>query len=188
MIRLVSKQNKNESNSGKGITINSKNVARIFNEAAEKLKEQAISNAAKRMREKEMKGKKKIILTHRKKILVKKISDNIGGKGPVKPIKKLMMESGYKETTARQQSGIIDPLRESGLLDPLVESLEEKINICAKALNKKNISKQTAYSIALTMDILIKNKRLLTGKSTGNVAVEVGLDQMKKIADQIHKK
>ncbi len=142
---------------------------------------------------KEMK-KKKIILTSRRKkllLIMKKNSANIGkegGKGKVKPLEKMIKEAGFSDSVSRQQSEVMKPLREAGLLDGFIDELDEKIKICANAMDKKRIGKQSPYTNALTMDILVKNRQLLTGKSTGIVGVDLTNEQIKKINDRLTKR
>ncbi len=104
----------------------------------------------------------------RSKKLAGLISENIGKLGGGKiTIGELMLKAGFAASTARQQKLVMDPLRESGVLDPLVKVLDKKIQTCADAMTSKKIKKEGAYTNALTLDILVKNRRLITGKATG---------------------
>ena len=120
---------------------------------------------------------------------MKKNSENIGKEGgKVKPLQTMIKEAGFSDSVAKQQSDLIVPLREAGLLDGFINELDEKIKICANAMDKKRIGKQSPYTNALTMDILVKNRQLLTGKSTGIVGVDLTNEQIKKINDRLTKR
>jgi len=179
-IKLISKQNKKDlpggGPSGKGIVVNSNNIKKIY-------------DAAKGVNDKD---KKKIIMTSRRRKLVlilKKNSENIGKDGGVpKTLTSMIKEAGFKDSVADQQSEVLKPLREAGILDGFIDELDEKIKMCSEAMDKKGIKKQSPYTNALTIDILVKNRQLLSGKSTGIVGVDLTEDQMKKINDRLSKR
>lgn len=117
------------------------------------------------------------------------LSENIGKvEGGKVTIQSLMERAGYSPTTAKQQKLIVDRVRESGVLDPIVAKMDERIGWALDAMTEKKIKKQSPYTNALTSDLLVKNKQLLSGKPTGIDAMQLTDEQFDKLKERAAKK
>lgn len=102
------------------------------------------------------------IQTDKQRKLVKLISENVGLAKP-KTLFEMMLEAGYEESTALQQSGILKGIREE--LDPIVTELESHRT---EVLNRmrKEFSKAKYRDLSDALDKLTKQIQLLSGKAT----------------------
>jgi hypothetical protein len=94
--------------------------------------------------------------------LVKLISENVGLAKP-KTLLEMMLEAGYEESTARQQSGILNGIQDQ--LDPIVQKLEAHRLKVIDRLAKK-LDAATYRDLTDSLDKLTKNIQLLRGKPT----------------------
>lgn len=102
------------------------------------------------------------IQTDKQRKLVKLIAENVGLEKP-KTLMQMMLEAGYAEETARQQSGILAGIKEE--LDPIVEKLEAHRLKVIERLAKK-LDAATYRDLTDSLDKLTKNIQLLRGKAT----------------------
>ena len=100
--------------------------------------------------------------TEKQRKLLKLVSENIGLEKP-KTMLEMMLEAGYAEETARQQSGILAGIRED--LDPIVAELEaHRLEVMQRM--RKEFSKARYRDLSDALDKLTKNIQLLSGKAT----------------------
>lgn len=59
----------------------------------------------------------------------------------------------------------------------IVDKIDRDISRYQEALASKNLSREKAKDIVSAMDTLIKNKQLLSGGSTANVAIKVAISE-----------
>jgi ParB-like chromosome segregation protein Spo0J len=102
------------------------------------------------------------VQTDKQRKLVKLLSENVGLAKP-KTMLEMMLEAGYSEETARQQTGILNGIREE--LDPIVEKLEAHRLKVIDRLAKK-LDAATYRDLTDSLDKLTKNIQLLRGKPT----------------------
>lgn len=102
------------------------------------------------------------IQTDKQRKLVKLIAENVGLEKP-KTLMQMMLEAGYAEETARQQSGILAGIREE--LDPIVTELEAHRTEVLKRM-RKEYSKARYRDLSDSLDKLTKQVQLLSGKAT----------------------
>lgn len=108
--------------------------------------------------------------TEKMKKLVKLISVNLGIARP-KSMYEMMIEAGYSEKTARQQSAILMRIKED--LKPLTNRLEEERDaILMEMVLKRPLAKYSELSASL--DRISKNIQLLSNKPTDIVKTEYG--------------
>lgn len=117
-----------------------------------------------------MKSKK---LTNRQKKLVQLISENFGIGNPAKSLYALMLEAGYEESTAKQQSEILKRL--GGEVGEVVSEINDHRNEVIKEMRGKFKTAQYHHLVD-AFDKLTKNHQLLTGGKTENL----GLDELKE--------
>ena len=103
-------------------------------------------------------------MTEKQKKLVKEFSENFGKKGFTKTIEQMMIDAGYEESTAKQQSATLVGIREE--LKPIVEQLEAKRQIAINKISDEKLDDTKARDLAYIVDILTKNIQLLSGKDT----------------------
>lgn len=102
------------------------------------------------------------IQTDKQRKLVKLLSENVGLPKP-KTMLEMMLDAGYSEETARQQTGILNGIREE--LDPIVAELEaHRTEVLARM--RKEFSKARYRDLSDSMDKLTKQVQLLSGKAT----------------------
>lgn len=109
------------------------------------------------------------VQTDKQRKLVKLLSENIGLAKP-KTMLEMMLEAGYEESTARQQSGILRGVQEE--LDPIVAKLEAHRLKVIDRLAKK-LDAATYRDLTDSLDKLTKNIQLLSGKATETVHSKV---------------
>ena len=116
-------------------------------------------------------------LTIRQQKLIKLISDNFGSTERGKTMYDMMLEAGFEESTARQQSLILNGIRDQ--LNPLVAKLEahrEKVIERMQAM----LPKAQYHHLIESLDKLTKNIQLLSGKATDNVMDITYTDEQRK--------
>jgi hypothetical protein len=102
------------------------------------------------------------IQTDKQRKLVKLLSENVGLAKP-KTMLEMMLDAGYSEETARQQTGILNGIREE--LDPIVAEIEaHRVEVLARM--RKEFSKAKYRDLSDPMDKLTKQVQLLSGKAT----------------------
>lgn len=111
------------------------------------------------------------IRTEKQKKLVLLISENLGLAKP-KTMMQMMLEAGYEESVARQQSSILVGIRED--LDPIVQRLIEHRERVMDQLTKK-LSQAKYHNLVDAMDKLTKAIQLLSGKATEHTAIVVNI-------------
>ena len=115
------------------------------------------------------------IQTDKQRKLVKLISENVGLAKP-KTLLAMMLEAGYAEETARQQSGILNGIQDE--LDPIVQKLEAHRLKVIDRLSKK-LDAASYRDLTDSLDKLTKNIQLLRGKPTDRTNnVITGLENM----------
>ena len=106
-------------------------------------------------------------MTEKQKKLVKEFSENFGKKGFTKTIEQMMIDAGYEESTAKQQSATLVGIREE--LKPIVEQLEAKRQIAINKISDEKLDDTKARDLAYIVDILTKNIQLLSGGATETI-------------------
>lgn len=102
--------------------------------------------------------------TIRKKNLVRLISANLGKTGKdVKNMYEMMLEAGYPETTARQQTEILKGIEPE--LKTIADQMEEERQAIMLEMKKKR-KKAQYHQLVSGADIMTKNIQLLKGKAT----------------------
>jgi hypothetical protein len=102
--------------------------------------------------------------TQRQKKLVKLISENLGTGKKTKTMYEMMLEAGYEESTALQQSTILTRIYDKVV--PIVQRLEAERDRILDALTKKNLRWEKYKDLVDSLDKLTKNIQLLSGKPT----------------------
>lgn len=114
------------------------------------------------------KDKRKHTVKQQKLITI--ISDNLGNKGKnVKNMYEMMLEAGYSEGTARQQSMILCRVKED--LKPIVEQLIKQRQEMIDRL-EKTIDQASFKDLVSGVDSMTKNINLLSGEATERVKYE----------------
>lgn len=109
------------------------------------------------------------IQTDKQRKLLKLLSENLG-LGKPKTLYDMMLEAGYEESTARQQSLTLRGIREE--LNPIVARLEKhREKIIARM--EKEISKARYRDLTDALDKVTKNIQLLSGGATEHIAAKV---------------
>jgi hypothetical protein len=102
------------------------------------------------------------IQTDKQRKLVKLLSENLGLKKP-KTMLQMMLEAGYEESTAHQQTSILVGIREE--LDPIVKKLIAHRERILTQLAKK-LPQAKYRDLVDGLDKVTKNIQLLSGKPT----------------------
>jgi hypothetical protein len=102
------------------------------------------------------------IQTDKQRKLVKLVSENLGLAKP-KTMMEMMLEAGYSDESARQQSTILVGIRDE--LDPIVQKLEAHRLKVIDRLSKK-LDAASYRDLTDSLDKLTKNIQLLRGKAT----------------------
>ena len=107
--------------------------------------------------------------TPKKKKLIRLISENLGIEGFTKTMYSMMIEAGYSETSAKQQSAILAGIKEE--LEPITNELETIRNKAINRLKQSKLTDKAGYKDLIDgIDKLTKNIQLIKGKSTENIA------------------
>ena len=115
------------------------------------------------------------IQTDKQRKLVKLVSENLGLAKP-KTMIEMMLEAGYSEESAHQQSTILVGIRDE--LDPIVQKLEAHRLKVIDRLSKK-LDAASYRDLTDSLDKLTKNIQLLRGKPTDRTNnVITGLENM----------
>lgn len=101
--------------------------------------------------------------TEKQKKLLKLISENIGISGSTKSMYQMMLEAGYSESTAKQQSGILAGIQDK--LDPIVQAMIDHREKVLEQMKEK-LPKAQYHNLIEALDKLTKNIQLLSGKAT----------------------
>lgn len=104
--------------------------------------------------------------TQKKQKLIKLISENLGIEGFTKSMYEMMLEAGYAESSAKQQTAILTGIKEE--LKPLANQLE---GLRIKAIeelekNKNKFKTANLRDLVSSIDTLTKNIQLISGKPT----------------------
>lgn len=114
-------------------------------------------------------------LTEKQKKLIQLLSVNIGLKKP-KSIYGMLLEAGYSESIAKQQSSILNTEGVKRELKPIVSQLEAKRQIAIDALTDEKINNSLARDITAIIDVLTKNSQLLGGGATESARMTITFD------------
>jgi phage terminase small subunit len=101
--------------------------------------------------------------TEKQKKLLKLISENIGISGSTKSMYQMMIEAGYSESSAHQQSTILVGIKDK--LDPIVQAMTDHREKVLEQMAKK-LPKAHYHNLIEALDKLTKNIQLLSGKAT----------------------
>lgn len=105
--------------------------------------------------------------TIRQKRLVSIIARELGkvGKGEgVLTMTAMMIEAGYSESTAREQSKVLSGIQSK--LDPVVSKFIEKRDLAFDLLTPSKMRRSGASTLAYIIDLFTKNTELLSGRAT----------------------
>ncbi len=106
-----------------------------------------------------------MINTEKQKKFIKLLTENIGNK-QTKSLKQLMLDAGYSESVALQQTQVLNSVKDK--VKPLVGKLEKERDNILEAMAKKR--EGAGYSdLVRGLDITIKNIQLLGGEATENI-------------------
>lgn len=115
------------------------------------------------------------------------LSENIGNKGKdVKSLYEMMLEAGYSESMAKQQSNVLKSDGVSSALNKIVGRLEKARE---EALNRleDTIDRADYKDLINSIDKLTKNIELLSGRDTSRPDLglkELSDDELRKIAGE----
>lgn len=109
------------------------------------------------------------IQTEKQRKLVKLLSENFGLAKP-KTMLQMMLEAGYEESSARQQSTTLAGIREE--LEPIVQDMQDHRENVIKEMVKK-MPKAKYRDLTDSLDKLTKNIQLLSGGKTSNDEVHM---------------
>jgi len=99
------------------------------------------------------------------KQVAKKVSETIR-KGKKVVLGKIIKDVGYAKSTSEHPDLITNTKSYQKGIKPVIQQIEKEIQRLQIAISKKKLSK-VAYSEAVrSLDLLIKNKQLLSGKET----------------------
>jgi hypothetical protein len=116
------------------------------------------------------------IQTDKQRKLVRLLSENLGLEKP-KTLIQILLESGYSEESARQQSTILAGVREE--LAPIVKEMQDhRANVIKQMVIK--MPKADYRALTDSLDKLTKNIQLLSGGATANIAAKVHISEEKR--------
>ena len=118
--------------------------------------------------------------TPKQKKLIKLLSENVRELGDTKTLKSLLMEAGYKESTAESPSRIIEPIQEE--LDPIVNEIEKARNRAVKKLADKEEDASYGELIRGIKELTDKHE-LLTGNPTERKEHDLSEEAKKRLED-----
>lgn len=113
-------------------------------------------------------------------VFARKVSEKIRAGERVNK-KQLAIESGYSPLTAIRSTQITNSksYKVAFALEnkEIVDKIDRDIARFQQALAGKNLKKEETKTIVSSLDTLIKNKQLLSGGSTGNIAMKVEISE-----------
>lgn len=113
------------------------------------------------------KAKAKVeIPTPRPEILVQLLMDNYGKRAKRRPLRKILLEAGYSEASAKNPKLILQNKTVQEGMVPFLEKLIQKRDKTLEAMTDDKIEKLGAGSLAYILDVLVKNSELLAGRPT----------------------
>lgn len=101
--------------------------------------------------------------TVKKRKLLRIFSENLGKSGFTKTMRQMMLEAGYSESSANQQTTLLVGLKDE--LDTVVQKMESERQKALKRL-KNRIGEAKYRDLIDAIDKLTKNIQLLRGGST----------------------
>ena len=116
-------------------------------------------------------------LTTRQQKLIKLLLENLGNPKGGKSMYDMMLEAGYEETTAHEQSGTLAGIREE--LKPFVQKLMDHREKVIERM-QATLPKAQYHNLVESLDKLTKNIQLLSGKATDNVRDITYTDEQRK--------
>jgi len=123
--------------------------------------------------------------TQKQKKLINLISENLGTKGFTKTMYQMMLEAGYSEKNARQQSTILDSIKDK--VKPIVDRLKDERDR-ALALMSKKITDAKYRDLVDSTDKMTRNIQLLSDKPTDNIKNILTKEQVDEILTRRTKK
>lgn len=109
-------------------------------------------------------------------------SDNLGNKKP-KSIYKMLLEAGYSETSAHQQSRTLAGINEE--LETIVGKFRAKRDKAVDFITDKKLKISSAKDLTDIADKLTKNIQLLSNEPTERKKIIIGDEVKKQIEDVI---
>lgn len=109
-------------------------------------------------------------LTTRQQKLIKLLLENLGNPKGGKSMYDMMLEAGYEETTAHEQSGTLAGIREE--LKPFVQKLMDHREKVIERM-QATLPKAQYHNLVESLDKLTKNIQLLSGGKTGNEEIKI---------------
>lgn len=113
-------------------------------------------------------------------VFARKVSDTIRA-GKIVNKGKLAVESGYAPSVAERPSQITatKSYKIAFALEnkEIVDKIDRDIARTQEAMASKNLRKEEYKTLVASMDTLIKNKQLLSGGSTANIAIKVAISE-----------
>ncbi len=102
-------------------------------------------------------------------VVAQKVSETIRRKKKV-VLGDIIVDSGYSKETSLKPKLVTSTMAYKKALDverkPLIERLDKEINAIELALSKKDKSKEEYRTLVGSLDIMIKNRQLLSGGAT----------------------
>ena len=80
-----------------------------------------------------------------------------------------MLKAGYSESTAREQMGILDGIKDTPEIKGIVDKLIDKRNQALAQITEKKLKESSARDNASIVDVFTKNIELLSGKPTERI-------------------
>lgn len=98
-------------------------------------------------------------------------------KGELVNVGSLMREQGYSPSISKQTFRVTKQKVYQDIVIPALQQIDDERNRIMKAMSEKNLTKEKYSTLVSGYDILTKNKQLLSGKATENVAVVIEVSE-----------
>ena len=118
------------------------------------------------------------------KNVAKKVSESIR-KGKLVNLGKIIRESGYSEATSKCPTIVKNTKAYQKEIQPIVKQLEKEIQRVVSEMKNKDLNGVQYGELSRVLDILIKNKQLLSGGATDRTENLFTNEQINTIAERI---
>ena len=109
--------------------------------------------------------------TQKQKNLIHNLSININNPKETKTQKQLLIDSGYKPSTAQRSTEIIQSPTIQKAIRPIIRKLDREKKRILQELSMRDLTNEKYFILTKSFDILTKNSQLLSGRSTDNIAI-----------------
>ena len=122
-------------------------------------------------------------LTPKQQKIVLLLKRELSNKNFSKSFGELMIEAGYSQTTSRLPSEkVLDSKAVQDEMSDFIAQLDEKARMALRLLTQAKVEGSNARDIGYLVDILTKNKQLLSGHDTERKSIKI------EISEEIAKK